>query len=317
MPFLWASFVACEREVVLRPSTTRSPDPRWEPLAPVPEARQECGVAAFDGGVALVGGYGADGVFVDDVFWYDPGVDAWSALPDLPRAVHHANVAVLDDGLHVAGSLIEGFRELRDHWLLAPGADQWVSLAPLPAVTAVGASGVAVVAGQLHLVGGQHQTRSVAFHQVWDPATDTWDVLVSAPTARDHFTLAAAGEGLVAVAGRADGLEAFTPETDRWDGAQWTAGEPLPTPRGGGMAALDDDGLLHVVGGEGNVNVPDGVFGAHEVYDPVSDTWTVLDPMVAPRHGTGAAWLDGAMYVPGGASVLRLGAVDTHDRWVP
>ena len=42
-----------------------------------------------------------------------------------------------------------------------------------------------------------------------------------------------------------------------------------------------------------------------------TDTWTTGSPMVSPRHGTGAAALDGVLYMPGGASVQAFGAVAT------
>jgi hypothetical protein len=310
--WFWA---ACGEPVELSPSTTLEPDRRWEPLAPLPAPRQECGVAVFEGRVVVVGGY-EDDAFVDEVWAWEPARDAWTALPPLPRAVHHPNVAVLGDGLHVAGALVEGFAELSDHWVLAPGADAWTDATPLPEATAVGAAGAAVLDGRLHLVGGLHGTATAPFHQVFDPAAGGWERLPDAPTARDHFALAAVGGALVAAAGRADGIDAFTPGTDVWDGA-WRAGAPIPTPRGGVMAAVDDEGRLHVVGGEGNALDPDGVFGAHEVYDPAADAWSTEPPMAEPRHGTGGAWLDGALHVPGGAPVLRFGATAVHDRWVP
>lgn len=311
--FWW--LMACREPVVLVPSTTLPVEPGWEVVARLPAPRQECGVVALDGRVVVVGGYGADLAFVDEVWAYDPAVDAWSALPPLPRPAHHPNAVVLDGELHVAGSLVEGFAEWPEHWVLQ--GDRWADAAPLPDDVAVGASGVAVYDGELHVVGGLHGGVTVPFHLVYDPVADGWTRLPDAPAARDHFVLAAVTDGLVAVAGRADGLDAFTPSSDRWRDGDWEPAAPIPTPRGGVAAAVAVDGRVHVLGGEGNPNDPDGVFGAHEVYDPSTDTWAVNGPMAVPRHGTGAVWLDGALYVPGGAPVLRFDATAHADRWVP
>jgi hypothetical protein len=86
------------------------------------------------------------------------------------------------------------------------------------------------------------------------------------------------------------------------------------TPRGGCAAATLGDRTF-VFGGEGNAALPSGVFPELEAYTP--DSWEALEPMPTPRHGTGAAELDGVIYVPGGATMQAFGAVDTHEAYVP
>lgn len=61
-------------------------------------------------------------------------------------------------------------------------------------------------------------------------------------------------------------------------------------------------GCLYVIGGEGNDADPRGSFEENEAYDPRMNTWQRLTPMPTPTHGlTGAAVMDGRIYVPGGA----------------
>ena len=76
----------------------------------------------------------------------------------------------------------------------------------------------------------------------------------------------------------------------------------MPKARGGinGVAA---NGCLHIFGGEGNVGVSNGLHPEHDVYNPVSNTWTSLAPMPVPVHGvTGAVFLNGLIYLPGGGT---------------
>ncbi len=73
----------------------------------------------------------------------------------------------------------------------------------------------------------------------------------------------------------------------------------MPTARGG-CAHGAIDGLLICASGETDV----AVVRETEAYDPVSDTWTTLAPMLTPRAGTSGAVLSGALHVPGGARVL-------------
>jgi hypothetical protein len=91
----------------------------------------------------------------------------------------------------------------------------------------------------------------------------------------------------------------------------YTERAPIPTPRGG-VAGAALDGKLHVIGGEGNDGDASGVFDEVEAYDPASDSWQALPPMLEPRHGLAAAELEGRIYLPGGASAQGFGAVGDH-----
>jgi hypothetical protein len=51
-----------------------------------------------------------------------------------------------------------------------------------------------------------------------------------------------------------------------------------------------------------------GMGGAHA--GPVTDAWSSLPPLALPRHGFGAAVIDGRVYLPGGATREGGGATD-------
>jgi hypothetical protein len=60
----------------------------------------------------------------------------------------------------------------------------------------------------------------------------------------------------------------------------WQAVAPLEVVRGSpGVVALD--GRIHAIGGRND----EGLVGAHEVYDPASDSWVEAPPMPTPRSG--------------------------------
>jgi len=74
----------------------------------------------------------------------------------------------------------------------------------------------------------------------------------------------------------------------------------------GGLAGAVLAGRLYVFGGEGNKERSSGVFPDIDAYDPSTNTWEKLAPMFAPRHGYGAATLNGRIYLAGGARGVPL-----------
>ena len=163
-------------------------------------------------------------------------------------------------------------------------------------------------------VAGGLRAGAVDDFSVYDPASDRWQTLPDAPVRSDHL-VAGAIDGVVYIAGGRSGrIDAHRPRLDAYDPSarEWSPRAPMPTSRGGiGGAVLS--GKLYVFGGEGNPEDASGVFGDAEVYDPATDSWQILPPMPTPRHGTGAAAVGGAIFVPGGATRAGFGAVDTHE----
>ncbi|HWJ54907.1 MAG TPA: kelch repeat-containing protein, partial [Vicinamibacterales bacterium] len=84
----------------------------------------------------------------------------------------------------------------------------------------------------------------------------------------------------------------------------------IPTPRGGCASAVVGN-KLYLFGGEGNANSAAGVFPNVDAYDPATDSWQALPNLMMPRHGFGAAVVDGRVYLPGGANRQGGAAVDT------
>ena len=163
----------------------------------------------------------------------------------------------------------------------------------------------AVLDGRIYVAGG----RPPHGHDfaVYDPQRDEWTELPDMPTQRNHFVVVAIKGEIYAVGGRFGGgfssevtdiVEIYNPERQ-----EWRLGTPMPTKRSGhnGIVA---NGCLHIMGGEGNgTGNVNGLYPQHEVYDPMSDTWTSLAPMPVPVHGvTGMAFLDGWIHFPGGGT---------------
>lgn len=129
----------------------------------------------------------------------------------------------------------------------------------------------------------------------YDPATSTWTQLASMPTRRES-PRAAEINGVIYVYGggiRCGGntgvLEMFDPAT-----GNWTSGTPGMVRHRASVVALH--GKLYAIGGNNDGVVLDVV----QEYTPSSNSWTTKAPIPAAAYRSGAAVLNGLIYVVGG-----------------
>jgi hypothetical protein len=171
--------------------------------------------------------------------------------------------------------------------------------------------------GKIYVLGGYPSTgvasRTV---QVYDIATDSWQLGPELPLPNNH-NMAATVNGKVYVIGgqttnNQDGLTAVDKvyELDPAAGS-WVEKAPMPTARSGG-AAVALGGKIYVAGGR----VPRG--NDFAAYDPATNTWEVLPALPSQRnHITGAA-INGRIHIVGGRlgnglSPLKSDANEVYD----
>lgn len=292
---------------------------RWEALPDLAGGpRQESCVVALRGEVVVVGGINALGATVTLVEAYAPTAARWRRLADLPLPLHHANCAVVDGRIVLGGFLLGvDFTPDGRTFLYDPDGDAWSEAASMPDGSQRGAAGTAALDGALYVVGGlQSSSQSrVSRYRIDD---DAWEELASLPEPLDHLTAHAVDGRLFVVGGRTNGLGRHTAQLLELELATQTWGElsAMPTSRAGFAAAVVGDEIV-VVGGEGNAAAESGVFAETEIYSPATDSWRGAVSMRVPRHGMGAATVEGVLYVPGGADRQGFAAVATHERFVP
>jgi N-acetylneuraminic acid mutarotase len=279
-------------------------------LAPLLQPRSEMAVVELGGKVYVIGGYPPGRIPSDVVQVYDPATDSWALGPTAPAQLHHTIAIAVGGRLFLIGGELHGAGTghppefINNVYELDVASGTWQPRAPMP--TARSGGGAGVIDGKIYVAGG----RPPHGHDfaVYDPAEDAWTVLPNLPTDRNHLAVDAIGGKLYVAGGRFDEgvggpmtavLEVFDPAT-----GAWTPGAPMPTPRAG-VTAIAAFGCLYVIGGEGNLPAPNGMFDQTEAYDPRTDTWHSLTPMFIPTHGLNrAAFLAGRIHIPGGAVTL-------------
>jgi len=146
---------------------------------------------------------------------------------------------------------------------------------------------------------------------------NSWTELSPMPIAREHCAAVVIGDRIYIGGGRNGGSESPVAVTLAYDPAADSYEEkaPIPTPRGGTSGAALG-GRFFLFGGEGNTAAPSGVFPDAEAFDPGDGTgmgsWEAMPEMPIPRHGLGAATLDGRIYLPGGGIRTSYASVDEN-----
>lgn len=311
---------AQEAQRVFDSPAPAGPEGRWAARAAMPIPRSEMAWAtAWQGRMHVVGGYG-EGRF-DRAYHsiYDPANDRWFDAAPLPRGANHVAVAADAGRVYALGGFIQQNRLCDDKaFFYDIASDRWQPIAPLPRPR--GAAAAVVLDGRLHLIGGATdpapERASIAWHEVYDPAADKWELRRPLPAARDHVGCVAHAGRIHVVGGRFNTFQyntamhhVYLPGQDTWEERA-----PMPTERSGhGMVVYR--GRLWCMGGEGGIlqngqPVVAKVFGQMESYDPEADSWQRHAPMITPRHAVAAVAIGDWIHVAGGGAVLG-GAVQS------
>jgi N-acetylneuraminic acid mutarotase len=112
------------------------------------------------------------------------------------------------------------------------------------------------------------------------------------PTARNHAAVGVVNNKIYIIGGRigaalmlvpatnVDIVEEYDPATNQWGGLK----RSMPTARSA-MAWGTHKGKIYVAGGEMRNALSYGTYRAVEAYDPATNSWSILPPMLIPRHG--------------------------------
>jgi non-specific serine/threonine protein kinase len=264
----------------------------WQSGPDAPLALTEVAAAALDGVIWIAGGLTADGTASDRTFALDVASGTWSETPALPEPVHHA--ALVSDGetLWLLGGYTgDGFDTPTDAVrtiVPATGAAAWSDGPPLPEPRAAGA---AAWDGSRIVYGGGVGP-GVLSELVFAGGPDGFEPIARLSLPREHLAATSDGEGRTwFLGGRTGGLEGNLGRVDVVEGDELDEAGDLPTPRGGVAAFHWPAAGACLVGGE-------SVDGTNPQVECVAadGTITALPDLTAPRHGLGAAVVDGVAY---------------------
>lgn len=223
---------------------------RWETLPQLPRGANHVGIATLGERLYTFGGFiEQNRTPHDEAFLFDG--TRWHAVRRLPEACGAMSCIALGDRIHLIGGAIgsEWRRSIDWHVVYDPAGDRYERRQPLP----VGRdhTGVAVVDGGIHLIGGRVDSfhTNSSLHHRYDAQADRWEPRAPLPTPRSGHgcvlyrgkVFVMGGEGTNRVFGQ---NEAWDPQEDRWQ-----AYAPMLTPRHGMGAVVVNDSIVVAGGG--------------------------------------------------------------------
>jgi N-acetylneuraminic acid mutarotase len=226
----------------------------------------------------------------------------WFRGANMPTPRTDFTGAVLNDKFYVIGGFNNEGKTTDIVEFYDPETDTWETGPPLP--VPLDHAAAATYNHKLYVVGGYKNDGNPSETLfVYNPSTDKWQKGSPLPTAKGALTANFINGTLYAVggvdeSGVSDSNLAYDPIANAW-----TEKKPMPTPREH-LASSVVDGKLFVVGGRDWVagGGYQANFDVNEAYDPIKDTWIVLEPMHSKRGGLAAAASspNGSIYVFGG-----------------
>ncbi len=303
---------ACGSGAAAAPSPPAPPapvtfTPRVEPPSapaqsqeqPLPVPIEETAAAVAGGSLFVMGGFNAAGASLDAVYAFDG--KTWRAGPRLPLPLDHPSAASLDGRLYIAGGHSNGRDSAQ---LFRLDGDHWTALAAMHSAR----GGHALIAAQGHLfaLGGNTGAANVAPAESYDPASNSWSVLPSLPSTRNHVMGFVLGQKVCVAGGRYP----TTARIDCFDTAAgtWTRLPDLPAATSGGGAGTFPGGDVVVVGGQDASETR--IVPQLDRYSPATG-WTQGESMLVPRHGFELALFEGRMWACGGGIAPGLHPVAT------
>jgi N-acetylneuraminic acid mutarotase len=267
----------------------------WTTQPPMQYARSAHNVVATRTAIYAIAGAGEGNAPVMDVEAFDGKV--WRVVSKLPGdGLNAPGSAVVGDKLYVIG----GFSRLTNLptdrvWIYDTKSGTWSEGAPLPSPR--GGFGIAVLDGEIHVLGGGNSEGTLADHSVYNPRLNRWSERTPLKRSKGSPAIVAYKGELWAIGGRSGpsdfgDVDIYNPAADSWrDG-------PAISPRGTAGAVVYR-GAIHIFGGE--VQATQSVTSEVLRLNPKTLKWETLESMPTARNYARAVVFKDAVYVIGGS----------------
>ncbi|KAB0397580.1 hypothetical protein E2I00_016937 [Balaenoptera physalus] len=217
---------------------------------------------------------------------YHPDSRRWTPLPGMPGfARSEFATCTLRNDIYVSGGHINS----RDVWMFSSHLHTWIKVASLH--KGRWRHKMAVVQGQLFVVGGFDGLQRLCSVERYDPFSNTWAAAAPLPEAVSSAAVAPCAGRLYVMGGAGrDGVstnkvQCFDPKEDRW-----SLRSPAPF----------SQRCLEAVSLEDTIYVVGGLMSKIFTYNPGMDVWGEAAVLPSPVESCGVTVCDGKVHILGG-----------------
>ncbi len=255
---------------------------------------------ATDNGILSFGGYTQGGVLATSTIeLYDPYEDTWLASSKLrlPEPRVYAASAAAGDYVYVIGGYEDGLGQAHDNmWAYDFSVNEWLTMAPLPAPLMFHEA--VEVDGLIWVFGGSDENGVMNPDlYVYDPSDDSWTVSAGPSPRIEGAGIAV--DGLIYFFGGWSDTDDYVGTTEVYDpvAGSWTTLSDLPSPLAR-MGVAEYGGMVYLIGG---THTDWWLGGMRTVlrFDPATETWKDLSPLVLALPSESAAHSSPAVGVEG------------------
>ena len=216
---------------------------------------------------------------------------SWTRGASMPSPGVEASSVILGNKIYIIGGDDADDKVTNVVRIYDPNTDHWSVSAPLP--IPLDHTGSAAYNGKIYVVGGFIEGKKPTDTLlIYDPNTNKWQRGKPLPGPRGALTADFINGTLYAIGGLDASHtpvatnEAYDPKTDTW-----TEKAPMPTARHHHTSAVVD-GKLYVIGGrllgnsiKSHIDEALSNFNDNEMYNPLNDSWTIMEQMPTKRSG--------------------------------
>jgi N-acetylneuraminic acid mutarotase len=217
---------------------------------------------------------------IPDFFSGANAVDnTWVSKEPMPTARTFLGAAEVNGKIYAIG----GFSDLNNTEEYDPITDTWTTKAAIPSprfwfATAVYQNKIYCIGG---LVGGGPPFSSsvTGAIEVYDPATNTWEIKKPMPTPRAHLVANVINDKIYLIGGRTGGPYSTVSTNQVYDpnSEKWETKKPMPYPVAAPSSTVVGN-KIYVLGGQDEFNDPKNL-NVTQIYDSTTDSWTIGTPM--------------------------------------
>ncbi len=285
----------------------------WTQKADMPTGRDGLGIGVVDGIVYCIGGWtaGTPSSATGAVEAYDPVSNSWFTKVSMPTPRGFLSVCVLNDTIYALGGWNNSSTGLTTVEAYDPISNIWTTKTSMQ--NGRNGLGGEVVGGKIYAIGGYLSETNIV--EEYDPVSNTWVYKTPMPTTRFFFASEVINDKIYVASGRYSGgnlspTYEYDPSGDTVGGTPWQIKADIPA-TGYHPEAGVVDGKMYVCGGFAGLDdagIACGVFGNGarmeyalvQVYNPVSDTWMLEDPMQYARRELDVGVVGNKLYAIGG-----------------